>query len=665
VARCPLHVDAHGYMQLTRLGRFREALQLIREELPFPGMLGYLCVHPCELHCKRIDTDEAIRIRDVKRFLAEWEPGDPQHVVDCQPDREQRVAVVGAGPAGLLAAYDLRRRGWRVTIFERERRLGGCVSQIPEWRLPAAIRDRDLSVIGAVGIRVETGVEVGGEASLRSLCDAHHAVLLTVGFAGVQQLLGREILDAGPANRSTIPVDPLTGETVISGVFAAGDAVTGPSSVIHAMASGRRAAETAHRFLVGEDPGTGRAGQEPTPLLWQLELDETERRRRQRSPQMLRPPPESLSEPVAVEEGERCLDCVCGLCTAECDFLAKHFDVPRQLAAKIRDGPAEHLATVYSCALCGLCREVCPVDLDTGDLLLEARRRAVRDGLAPLRRHRRELRFIRLGVSAPFCLAMAEPGRQRSKRLFFTGCSLPAIAPALTVRMYRELRRRYPGTGVLMHCCGSPAEAMGMSDDARAARLAVAAAMERLGAEELIVTCPGCRKSLAAHDPAVAVRSIWELLADNEQATEARLGRPAVTVHDPCMSRHDPATRNAVRRLVAATGANLIEAEACGARTRCCGLGTGVEDVDSQLSRTMARRRADELPGDVITYCSRCRVALERGGARVVYLADFLFASKHGEKTRGAPRSSLRRYLNRLLVKRSLLRSAAVGWPEG
>ena len=87
VARCPLHVDARGYVQLTKEGRYREALQLVRDKLPFPGILGYLCAHPCELHCKRIDEDSAVRIRDIKRFLAEGEPEEPQNILrDSEKD---------------------------------------------------------------------------------------------------------------------------------------------------------------------------------------------------------------------------------------------------------------------------------------------------------------------------------------------------------------------------------------------------------------------------------------------------------------------------------------------------------------------------------------------------------------------------------------------------
>ena len=665
VARCPLHVDAHGYMQLTRLGRFREALQLIREELPFPGILGHVCLHPCELHCKRIDTDSAIRIRDVKRFLAQWEPGEPQHVTDCLPLKEQTVAVVGSGPAGLIAGYDLRRQGYRVTVFEKEDRIGGCLTfKIPEWRLPPVVRERDLSIIEAVGLAVETGIEVGKDLELSELCASHHAVLLLVGFGGGQVLLDRESLSLGRSARQTIRVDPLTGMSDIDGVFAGADAVSGPGTVIHALAWGRRLAQSVDRFFVGRDPAEDREPHRPSPLLWRLEIDEVERRRRERSPIMLCRPPEPMTEAEVVEEGERCLDCVCGLCTDECEFLAKYCDVPRQLAAKIRDGPELHLDMVYSCNLCGLCREVCPVDLDTGELLLEARRSAVRMGVGPLDRHRKELRFFRLGVSKTFSLASCEPGRRTAKRLFFTGCSLPASSPHNTVRVYQELRRLFPGTGVLMHCCGAPAEAVGLEEEGRTARRQVEEMARGLGADELIVACPSCQRNFDRPDFGLEVRSVWQLLAE-AWSPEVTLRGLDVSVHDPCVARYDTATQNAVRLLIAGTGANTVEMEASGAATRCCGLGGRIGGVDPQLSRTVAQRRTAESSHPIVTYCTKCRAALKRGGGAPVHLLELLFSGDLDGALDRRPLGAVRRYANRLLAKRFLRRDQADLWGQG
>lgn len=656
VARCPLHVDAHGYMQLTRLGRFREALQLIREELPFPGILGHVCVHPCERHCKRIDTDSAIRIRDVKRFLARWEPGEPQHVTDCLPPKEPTVAVVGSGPAGLIAGYDLRRRGYRVTIFEKEARIGGCLTyKIPEWRLPADVRERDLSIIEAVGLDVKTGVEVGQDVELSDLCASHHAVLLLVGFGGGQVLLDRESCGLGRSARHTIRADPITGMSDIAGVFAGSDAVTGPGTVIHALAWGRRLAESADRYLEGRDPAKDRESHRPTPLLWQLEIDDLERRRRDRPPEMLRRPPEPLTETEAVEEGERCLDCVCGLCTAECEFLAKHCDVPRQLAAKIRDGPKTHLEMIYSCNLCGLCREVCPVDLCTGELLLEARRSAVRAGVGPLDRHRKELRFFRLGTSKTFSLAACEPGRRTAKKLFFTGCSLPASSPHNAAQVYRVLRRVSPGMGVLMHCCGAPAEALGMEEAAHSARRDVERMAAELGADELVVACPNCQRAFDQPDFGLRVRSVWRLMAEDWSPEVMRPGLE-FSVHDPCVARNDTATHIAVRKLITDTGAGIVELEASAAATRCCGLGGRIAGVDPELAGAVSRRRIAESTKPIVTYCTRCRAALHRGGGASVHLLELLFSDALDDALIRKPLGAVRRYANRLMAKRSLRR---------
>ena len=189
-ARCPLRVDAHLYVQLARAGRFREALQTVREKLPFPGILGYVCTHPCELHCKRLELDRAIRIRDIKRFLAESEEGEPEHILTIAASRSQRAAVVGAGPAGLMAAHDLRRVGFQVSIFDREPEIGGCLTtRIPHRRLPARVRERDLSIIEALEIDVRTGVQLGRDLSLAELRARHDVVLLMPGFAGGQELL--------------------------------------------------------------------------------------------------------------------------------------------------------------------------------------------------------------------------------------------------------------------------------------------------------------------------------------------------------------------------------------------------------------------------------------------------------------------------------------------
>jgi glutamate synthase (NADPH) small chain len=661
VGRCPLHVDARGYVQLTREGRFREALQLVRERLPFPGVLGYVCAHPCELHCKRIDEDESVRVRDIKRFLAEWETGEAQHVIDCEPDRGRQVAVVGAGPAGLLAAYDLRRKGFGVTVFEREQEIGGClVAKIPAWRLPRNVVERDLSVVAALGIEVRTGVEVGRDITLDELRRDYAAVLLLVGFAGACAMMRRGA--AGTTPRGLLAVDPLTCETPMEGVFAGGDAVSGPATVIYSLALGRRAAESADRYLRGRDLREDREPLLPGRLLWTLEVTEEERKRRERTPMMLVPANPSLTEEEALEEAARCLDCECGLCVKDCEFLAKYCSSPKDIARRITAGleVPETVKMAYSCNVCSLCAAVCPEDLDTGRLLIEARRRAVEEGVGPLPVHKGIVSYWKAGVGSMFTLAMAEPGRRRSKRLFFTGCALPAVAPRHTITMYDELRRSYPGTGVLMYCCGAPVELLGMEEAFEDTRRGILEAAEKVGAEELVAACPDCTHTLKECFPELAVTTVWELLAGSWQPPRKREGE-VVSVHDSCKARHEPGLHRAVRDLIEGGGGAVDDIEYNGELARCCGFGGMIYPVDPELSQAVSRRRAAESALPQVTYCAGCRMAIAGTGKPAIHILDFLFEKDWRSKASAKPPGSIARYGNRLRTKWAFKRLRPLG----
>jgi glutamate synthase (NADPH/NADH) small chain len=663
VARCPLHVDARGYVQLANQGRYREALQRVREKLPFPGILGYICTHPCELHCKRIDHDSAVRVRDVKRFLAEWEPGEPQHLLDREPQRPERVAVVGSGPAGLIAAHDLQRGGYQVTLFERESNIGGClVNKIPPWRLPRSVTARDLSIIAALRIQLRTGVCVGREIGLDDLRKDHDAVLLLCGYQGGLDLLRDDGRGLRRTIRETVWADPVTCESGIPGVFVGGEAVSGPGSVIDALALGRRSAESARRHLTGRDLREGRETPLPRRLLWTLEIDEDERRRRARTPVTLRPYDDPLSELEMREEADRCLDCECGLCVEECEFLAKHCRSPKDLARCVKNGFEEPdaLKMVYSCNLCSLCASVCPENLDTGALSIEARRKAVTSGKGPLSQHRVVVSSFERGVSKTFRLLMPEPGRSRSKRLFFPGCSLPSTGPDNTIRLYEELRRHFRGTGVLMYCCGSPVRQLGMDEEAIGAKEQIVRMARSVGAEELITVCPDCTSTLKEQATGLRITTAWELLAA-EWEPRRRFADTVVSIRDSCKARHEPGVRDAVRRLVEGAGAVVEETELRGELARCCGHGGRIEPVDADLSRRIARRCADESALPMVAYCSVCRAALAGCGKDAVHLLDFLFSADWRKASRGKPPGRISGRVNRLKTKWAFRRLQPLG----
>jgi len=182
---CPAGVNAQGYVNLTAQGKFKEALELVREELPFPGVCGRVCPHPCEAACKRGEVDQPVAIRAIKRFLADWELKEARERELPEPaplTQKERVAVVGSGPAGLTCAYYLRKRGYGVTVFEALEEPGGMLRVgIPPFRLPREIIDYEIDYIKAVGVELRTGVTVGKDITLRELKQEYDAVFIAAG----------------------------------------------------------------------------------------------------------------------------------------------------------------------------------------------------------------------------------------------------------------------------------------------------------------------------------------------------------------------------------------------------------------------------------------------------------------------------------------------------
>ena len=170
-ATCPAHVSIQGYVALTNQGKYREALELFKEAHPFPAICGRVCHHPCEGVCTRGDVEEPIAIQHLHRFLADTDlnSGD-RYTPQVKEEREEKVAVIGAGPAGLSAAYFLRLRGYKITIFEKLPVVGGMMAVgIPAYRLPRDVLKAEIKVIEDMGVKIKTGVCFGTDITAQGL----------------------------------------------------------------------------------------------------------------------------------------------------------------------------------------------------------------------------------------------------------------------------------------------------------------------------------------------------------------------------------------------------------------------------------------------------------------------------------------------------------------
>ncbi len=158
---CPAGVDVPRYIRCIVAGKYREAADVVRERLPFPAVCGRICYHPCETKCRRLQLDDGIAVRALKRFAVERGTRKRQRRPARRPPTGRKVAVVGAGPAGLTAAYYLARLGHGVTVFEKDAEVGGTLrSGIPAFRLPREVIDADVREIKKAGVRIRTNSPV-------------------------------------------------------------------------------------------------------------------------------------------------------------------------------------------------------------------------------------------------------------------------------------------------------------------------------------------------------------------------------------------------------------------------------------------------------------------------------------------------------------------------
>lgn len=174
ITKCPAHIPVQGYVKLASQGKYTDALELIKKHNPLPAVCGRICPKLCEEDCTRGDIDEAVAVDDIKKFIAEKDLFEETRFIPSKRHdySDKKIAVVGGGPSGLTCAYDLAIDGYDVTVFEKQTRLGGMLTLgIPSYRLEKDVIDAEIDVLKEMGIKFETGIEIGRDKTIQELRD--------------------------------------------------------------------------------------------------------------------------------------------------------------------------------------------------------------------------------------------------------------------------------------------------------------------------------------------------------------------------------------------------------------------------------------------------------------------------------------------------------------
>lgn len=361
---CPARMDIPLMIRQIAAGQLQDAIATIKRDIPLPATLGRICPAPCEKVCRRKQHDEAVSICLLKRHVADVDlQSSMPYSPTVSPKRDKRVAIIGAGPAGLSAAYYLQQNGFDCTLFDEHEEPGGMLRYaVTERALPRDVLDAEIAQIARLGVTFKLRTRVGIAILLEEIREQFGAVFLATGElkAGDADALGIETSQDG------VKVDARTGATSIPSVFAGGDVVRKRRLAVRAVADGKEAAESIRQFLSGEKVvGPARLF---NSRMGKLDAEEMELflRSASRDPRTAPfRPIDGFTRDEARAEALRCLRCDCA--KLDSCLLRRHAQAhdARQTRYKAERGSfvqqTQHPDVVYEpgkCIDCGICIQI-------------------------------------------------------------------------------------------------------------------------------------------------------------------------------------------------------------------------------------------------------------------------------------------------------------------
>lgn len=656
-AICPFHLDVHDFIEKVQRGAFNAAYSIYKNAVIFPEIACSICHEPCRTVCP-LDTDgQAIRLRDLERatvaHATKKEPRDYN-----LPKKNKKIAVIGAGLSGLACALRLATKKYQVTVYERTDRRGGHLWDILDpARFVAEItfqfQHEECEFIFARNILSLDELIAEGYHAIYVATGEHglHFGLLddqliqpcfmrdNVGVFGGGSMLGHgstQSLEDGVKMSTTIDNFLKTGNLIYTPDKSETIMVLDPSRLVKSTAIQPTGPGVEYGFFSADDhqdfprhPGFSEGDAVYT-------------------------------EEEAMAEAARCLQCRCDACLVHNDLLAFNDKFPLRIrdevqattlpgSSEVKATPAKRLISTTS--FDGICRTVCPEDIDLDGLILEARKSMHRQAKLPWVFNEFWLRDMD-HANNPAALTKGPPIGETCRFAFFPGCQLGASDPDLVIETYRSLLQINAHTGIILSCCGIPAEWAGDDRKADETLSTLRTDWESLGKPTLILACPTCTTFFAQHLPDVETVSLYTYLEAKMQVSPKEKSKyQAYCIFDPCKTMGQEALRNAVRTLAKDKGCSLESLPKQEALPGCCSYGGQGSIADPDFAKFVIEKRMAEKDLPYITYCINCRDAFRSQGKEAVHILEVLY----GESKQHQPTVTARRE-NRMMVKSSMLR---------
>ena len=636
---CPLGLDVREFIARIQRGNFKSAYNYFRDQVIFPAIVCSICEQPCKNVCARKDADTAIDIQKLERASIDF-AGSNDPVKFNSPKKNKTIAIVGAGLCGLSCMIRLATHGYDVVVFEKNKSLGGCLHDLLS----------DTKFIEEIELQTNhLDFELKNETSITNLDELKDfdAVLLASGSGGDDFGLLSDL------NRESL------GST-IDGFFLGGGIIG--STPIEAIENGIRASQSIESYLK-----IGRMHE-----MTGVNLKNAASRLKINKALFLpseRPEAEVYTKEQASLEAAACPLCDCIDCQRSCDFMLNYARLPKKIVrdVQVHLNPVDGLQgskgniMINSCNACGLCADVCSEDINMGDFLLQTRSIMHREGTLPPVFHDFWMRDMYHALGENTYIAKNAPGQEKSEFLFFPGCQLGASNPEYVIHAYDYLREKVPSTGLLLGCCGAPAEWAGEASAMAEICADIKKVWTDFGQPEIVFACPSCKKMLNKYLPEIKLVSLYEIILRNglpydvqsENTSAHETSGKNVSVYDPCSSRNDSVMQESVRKLATMAGYSLEELPSSGQEANCCGFGGHIYPANKDLAEKIAGNRISLGTHPYITYCINCHDIFAVNGKECVHVLDLIFANIDGK--RPIPSLSKKRE-NREILQKELLR---------
>ncbi|MEW6402288.1 MAG: pyridine nucleotide-disulfide oxidoreductase/dicluster-binding protein, partial [Chloroflexota bacterium] len=306
--------------------------------------------------------------------------------------------------------------------------------------------------------------------------------------------------------------------------------------------------------------------------------------------------------------------------------------------------------------------EVCPTDVDMGAICKDARMQMVATKRMPPSAHDFALRDMAFSNSEKFALARNAPGLDTSIYAFFPGCQLGGTSPDYVEKAYHFLREALSiegtGVGLMLRCCGAPADWAGRKDLFANAQSEFMTEYEKLGRPKLMLACSSCYQMFQKYYPDVKIVSVWEVFDQigPQTLSDEKKFNTTVAIHDPCSTRYESAIQDSVRNILQKLGCQIQELPLSREKTECCSYGGLMWLANRPVADKMVQRRIKESPLDYVTYCAMCRDFFARRGKRTLHLFDYIFGTPETDGALAPAVGFSQRHENRARLKEKLLR---------